>query len=38
MGVTEEMEIGQYFKRLTLLDTFLGNSDFYLKQYAKIDF
>ena len=34
MGVTEEMEIGQYFKRLTMLDTFLGNSDYYLSRYA----
>jgi alkylation response protein AidB-like acyl-CoA dehydrogenase len=38
MGVTEEMEIGQYFKRLTLLDTFLGNSDYYLKEYSKLHF
>ena len=37
MGVTEEMEIGQYFKRLTLLDTFLGNSDYYLDIYSKLD-
>ena len=36
MGVTEEMEIGQYFKRLTLLDTFLGNSDYYLQEYSKV--
>ena len=38
MGVTEEMEIGQYFKRLTLLDTFLGNADYYLKEYSKMEF
>ena len=37
MGVTEEMEIGQYFKRLTMLDTFLGNSDYYLDIYSKLD-
>ena len=36
MGVTEEMEIGQFFKRLTMLDTFLGNSDYYLGAYSKI--
>lgn len=36
MGVTEEMEIGQYFKRLTLLDSFLGNSDYYLQEYSKV--
>jgi len=36
MGVTEEMEIGQYFKRLTMLDTFLGNSDFYLNQFNNL--
>jgi alkylation response protein AidB-like acyl-CoA dehydrogenase len=37
MGVTEEMEIGQYFKRLTMLDTFLGNSDYYLDIYSKLE-
>ena len=37
MGVTEEMEIGQYFKRLVLLDTFLGNSDYYLNLYSSLD-
>jgi len=36
MGVTDEMEIGQYFKRLTMLDTFLGNSDFYLNYFNNI--
>tara|TARA_B100000686_G_scaffold143292_1_gene150808 strand:+ start:6874 stop:8004 length:1131 start_codon:yes stop_codon:yes gene_type:complete len=36
MGVTEEMEIGQYFKRLTMLDTFLGNSDFYLDKFNNL--
>jgi len=36
MGVTEEMEIGQYFKRLTMLDTFLGNSDFYLDKFYNL--
>ena len=36
MGVTDEMEIGQYFKRLTMLDTFLGNSDFYLNEFNKL--
>ena len=37
MGVTEEMEIGQYFKRLIMLDTFLGNSDYYLDLYSNLD-
>tara|TARA_Y100001936_G_scaffold253956_1_gene322722 strand:- start:17259 stop:18383 length:1125 start_codon:yes stop_codon:yes gene_type:complete len=36
MGVTEEMDIGQYFKRITMLDTFLGNSDYYLGAYSKL--
>tara|TARA_B100000674_G_C37958224_1_gene970728 strand:+ start:1041 stop:2171 length:1131 start_codon:yes stop_codon:yes gene_type:complete len=36
MGVTDEMEIGQYFKRLTMLDTFLGNSDFYLNEFSQL--
>ena len=37
MGVTEEMQIGQYFKRLIMLDTFLGNSDYYLDLYSNLD-
>jgi alkylation response protein AidB-like acyl-CoA dehydrogenase len=36
MGVTEEMDISHYFKRITMLDTFLGNSDYYLGAYSKI--
>ena len=36
MGVTDEMDIGQYFKRLTMLDTFLGNSDHYLSKFSDL--
>ncbi|WP_428481644.1 acyl-CoA dehydrogenase family protein [Pyruvatibacter mobilis] len=34
MGMTEELRVGHYFKRLTMIDTQLGNVDFHLKRYA----
>jgi len=36
MGMTDELNVGHYFKRLTTLDTLFGNSDFHLKKYATI--
>ncbi|MCB1644007.1 MAG: acyl-CoA dehydrogenase family protein [Pseudomonadales bacterium] len=35
MGMTEEMAIGHYFKRLTVIDTLFGNVDFHLKKYTQ---
>ncbi|MEX0941577.1 MAG: acyl-CoA dehydrogenase family protein [Pseudomonadales bacterium] len=35
MGMTEEMSVGHYFKRLTAIDALFGNHDFHLKRYAK---
>ena len=34
MGMTNELNIGHYFKRLTAIDTLFGNADFHLKRYA----
>ena len=34
MGMTDELRVGHYFKRLTMIDTQLGNVDFHLKRYA----
>lgn len=34
MGMTDELRVGHYFKRLTMIDTQLGNVDYHLKRYA----
>ncbi len=34
MGVTEELRIGHYFKRLLVIDAQFGNSDYHLQQFA----
>lgn len=34
MGVTDEMRVGHYFKRVTMLDATFGNVDYHLKRYA----
>ena len=36
MGVTDELNIGHYFKRLTTIGTIFGNADFHLKQYTSL--
>jgi alkylation response protein AidB-like acyl-CoA dehydrogenase len=36
MGMTNELNIGHYFKRLTAIETLFGNTDFHLKQYAAL--
>lgn len=36
MGMTEELHIGHYFKRLTMIDTLFGNVDFHLKRYGTL--
>lgn len=37
MGVANEMDIGHYFKRLTVMCGLFGNSDYHLKRYADND-
>jgi pimeloyl-CoA dehydrogenase small subunit len=34
MGMTDELNVGHYFKRLTMLDTLYGNVDYHLRRYA----
>ena len=36
MGMTEELAVGHYFKRLTMIDTLFGNVDFHLKRYGSL--
>ena len=36
MGVTDELNIGHFFKRLTTIGIIFGNSDFHLKRYSKL--
>ena len=33
MGVTEEMSIGHYLKRLMVIANIFGSADFYLQKY-----
>lgn len=34
MGMTDELNVGHYFKRLTMIDALFGNVDFHLKRFA----
>lgn len=36
MGVTEEMRVGHYFKRATMIDSQFGNVDHHLKRYTDL--
>ena len=36
MGMTEEMAVGHYFKRLTMIDVMFGNEAYHLKRYAAL--
>ena len=36
MGMTEELNVGHYFKRLTMIDTQFGNVDHHLRRFAAI--
>jgi alkylation response protein AidB-like acyl-CoA dehydrogenase len=36
MGMTEELNVGHYFKRLTMIDTMFGNVDFHLKRFGAL--
>lgn len=33
MGVTDEMRVGHYFKRVTMIDATFGNVDYHLRRY-----
>ena len=36
MGMTEELAVGHYFKRLTMINAELGNVDHHMKRYTKL--
>lgn len=36
MGMTDELRIGHYFKRLTMIDALFGNVDFHLERYGSL--
>ncbi|MBT7730586.1 MAG: pimeloyl-CoA dehydrogenase small subunit, partial [Rhodospirillaceae bacterium] len=36
MGMTEDMSIGHFFKRLTMIDALFGNVDFHRRRFAQI--
>lgn len=36
MGVTEELRVGHYFKRLTLIEQLLGNTDWHLRRLDQL--
>ncbi len=36
MGMTDELIIGHYFKRLTMIDTLFGNADHHLERFGRI--
>ena len=36
MGVTEELNVGHYFKRLTTIITIFGNTDYHLNRYSQL--
>ena len=36
MGMTDELNVGHYFKRLTMIDTLYGNVDHHLKRFAAL--
>ncbi len=36
IGMTDELNVGHYFKRLTMLDTLFGNVDHHLKRFVAL--
>jgi alkylation response protein AidB-like acyl-CoA dehydrogenase len=36
MGMTDELNVGHYFKRLTMIDTMFGNKDYHLRRFAQL--
>jgi len=36
MGVTDELNVGHFFKRLTTIITIFGNTDYHLKRYSQL--
>ena len=36
MGMTDELSIGHFFKRVTIIDTLFGNVDYHLKRFGSL--
>jgi alkylation response protein AidB-like acyl-CoA dehydrogenase len=36
MGMTDELNVGHYMKRLMMLDTFLGTADWHTRKFADL--
>ncbi len=36
MGMTDELNVGHYFKRLTMIDVSLGNQDYHVRRFADL--
>lgn len=36
MGMTEELAVGHYFKRLTMIDSEFGNVDHHMRRYTQL--
>jgi alkylation response protein AidB-like acyl-CoA dehydrogenase len=36
MGMTDELPVGHYFKRLTMINTMFGNADYHLRRFADL--
>jgi alkylation response protein AidB-like acyl-CoA dehydrogenase len=36
MGMTDELPLGQYFKRLTMIETLFGNTDHHRRRFAAL--
>jgi len=37
MGMTDELDIGHYFRRLTVIDILFGNADYHLSRYQELE-
>ena len=37
MGMTDELDVGYYFKRLTAIDALMGNTDYHLTRFGRLD-
>ncbi len=36
MGMTDDMAVGHYFKRLTMIDVMFGNADHHMRRFARL--
>jgi len=36
MGMTDELNVGHFFKRLTMIETQFGNTDWHLRRYTEL--